>query len=125
MATKYGEVVLAVKYREVDDRGEHAGGPMYAIKNGLGAHWRWLGTAFALFGGLAGFGIGNMVQANGIASAVHNAFGVPAWLSGLVADTLNALMAIPNLISLLLLSPLIVGLTRAYFDRPQDARSGP
>ena len=37
MATKYAEVVLAVKYREVDDHGEHVGGPMYAIKNGLGA----------------------------------------------------------------------------------------
>lgn len=84
MATKYGEVVLAVKYREVDDKGEHAGGPMYAIKNGLGKHWRWLGTAFAIFGGLAGFGIGNMVQANGIASAVHNAFGVDTWVTGVV-----------------------------------------
>jgi AGCS family alanine or glycine:cation symporter len=84
MATKYGEVVLAVKYREVDDKGEHAGGPMYAIKNGLGKHWRWLGTAFAIFGGLAGFGIGNMVQANGIASAVHNAFGVDTWITGVV-----------------------------------------
>ena len=84
MATKYAEVVVAVKYREVDDKGEHAGGPMYAIKNGLGKHWRWLGTAFAIFGGLAGFGIGNMVQANGIASAVHNAFGVETWITGVV-----------------------------------------
>jgi AGCS family alanine or glycine:cation symporter len=45
-----------------------------------------------------------------------------AWL---VAATLNALMAIPNLISLLLLSPVTVGLTRDYFDRPQEERSGP
>ena len=63
MATKYAEVVLAVHYRELDERGRAMGGPMYAIKNGLGARWAWLGTAFALFGGLAGFGIGNMVQA--------------------------------------------------------------
>lgn len=89
MATKYGEVVLAVKYREVDDKGEHVGGPMYAIKNGLGKHWRWLGTAFAVFGGLAGFGIGNMVQANGIASAVHNAFGVETWVTGVVLVVLT------------------------------------
>ena len=84
MATKYAEVVLAVKYREVDDHGEHVGGPMYAIKNGLGRRWQWLGTAFAVFGGLAGFGIGNMVQANGIAAAVHNAFGVETWVTGVV-----------------------------------------
>ncbi|MBN8442729.1 MAG: sodium:alanine symporter family protein [Thauera sp.] len=89
MATKYGEVVLAVKYREVDDKGEHAGGPMFAIKNGLGKHWHWLGTAFAIFGGLAGFGIGNMVQANGIASAMHTAFGVETWLSGVVLVVLT------------------------------------
>src|SRR5690606_16813860 len=42
MATKYCEVVLAVHYREKDDRGEHVGGPMYAIKNGLGKKWLWL-----------------------------------------------------------------------------------
>ncbi|NLF53080.1 MAG: sodium:alanine symporter family protein, partial [Thauera phenolivorans] len=40
MATKYGEVVLAVTYREVDAKGEHVGGPMYAIRNGLGRNWR-------------------------------------------------------------------------------------
>lgn len=33
----------------------------------------------------------------------------------LVADTLNALMAIPNLIALLLLSPMVYQLTREYF----------
>ncbi len=89
MATKYAEVVLAVKYREVDDHGEHVGGPMYAIKNGLGKSWRWLAVAFAIFGGLAGFGIGNMVQSNGIASAVHNAFGIETWITGLVLTLLT------------------------------------
>ncbi|HRO14041.1 MAG TPA: sodium:alanine symporter family protein [Paracoccus sp. (in: a-proteobacteria)] len=90
MATKYAEVVLAVQYREVDDQGEHAGGPMYAIKNGLGGHWAWLGTAFAVFGGLAGFGIGNMVQSNSIAEAMNNAFGLPSWVTGLVVTALTA-----------------------------------
>lgn len=94
MATKYAEVVLAVKYREVDDHGEHAGGPMFAIKNGLAKHWHWLGTAFAIFGGFAGFGIGNMVQANGIASAVHNSFGVETWISGIVMTVLTGLVVL-------------------------------
>lgn len=84
MATKYSEVLLAVHYRETDDHGEQIGGPMYAIKNGLGKHWRWLGAAFAIFGGLAGFGIGNMVQSNSIAGALHAAFGINHWLSGIV-----------------------------------------
>lgn len=89
MATKYAEVVLAVHFREADDAGEHAGGPMYAIKNGLGRHWRWLGTAFALFGGLAGFGIGNMVQANSVADVMQASFGVDHWLSGIVMTALT------------------------------------
>jgi AGCS family alanine or glycine:cation symporter len=84
MATKYCEVVLAVHYREKDDRGEHVGGPMYAIKNGLGKKWLWLGTAFAIFGGFAGFGIGNMVQVNSMAAALQTTFNVPLWLTGLV-----------------------------------------
>ncbi|SFQ50215.1 alanine or glycine:cation symporter, AGCS family [Geopseudomonas sagittaria] len=92
MATKYAEVVLAVHYREVDDHGEHVGGPMYAIKNGLGRKWLWLGGAFALFGGFAGFGIGNMVQVNSMAQALTGTFGVPAWLTGVVSMVLVGLV---------------------------------
>lgn len=78
MATKFAETVLAVHYREVTPAGNVVGGPMYFIKNGLGQKWVWLGTLFAIFGGLAGFGIGNMTQANAISSAL-TAFGVPDW----------------------------------------------
>ena len=84
MATKYAEVVVAVHYRQKDDQGDHVGGPMYAIKNGLGPRWGWLAVAFAIFGGLAGFGIGNMVQSNSIAEAMETAFGLPRWAVGLV-----------------------------------------
>lgn len=94
MATKYCEVVLAVHYREMDDRGEHVGGPMYAIKNGLGKQWVWLGGAFAVFGGFAGFGIGNMVQVNSMADALHGSFGIPDWITGV------ATMAIVGLVIL-------------------------
>ncbi|WP_028237864.1 alanine/glycine:cation symporter family protein [Stutzerimonas azotifigens] len=83
MATKYCEVVLAVHYREKDDRGEHVGGPMFAIRNGLGKRWAWLGVLFAIFGGLAGFGIGNMVQVNSMAHALETTFSIPMWLTGL------------------------------------------
>ena len=40
MATKYAEVVLAVRFREQNAQGRWVGGPMYAIKKGLGPHWR-------------------------------------------------------------------------------------
>ena len=84
MATKYAEVLLAVHFRERDAKGRFVGGPMYAIRNGLGPRWAWLGTLFALFGGLAGFGIGNMVQSNSIAAAMDGSFGLDPVLVGLV-----------------------------------------
>ena len=84
MATKYAEAVCAVKYRETDERGKHVGGPMYYIKNGLGPKWQWLAVLFALFAGVAGFGIGNMVQSNSIADALQTNFAVPEWVTGVV-----------------------------------------
>ncbi len=82
MATKYAEAVLAVRYREQDERGKYVGGPMYYIKNGLGKNWGWMAAVFALFAGIAGFGIGNMVQANSIANALKTSFAIPEWLTG-------------------------------------------
>ncbi|WP_349432183.1 sodium:alanine symporter family protein [Methylomarinum sp. Ch1-1] len=90
MATKYGEAVLAVKYREVDELGQHVGGPMYYIKNGLGKNWLWLAWLFALFGMLASFGIGNMVQANSVADAIETQFAIPDWVSAVVMTVLSA-----------------------------------
>lgn len=92
MATKYAEVVVAVHYRERDKNGDPVGGPMYAIKNGLGSHWWWLATVFAVFGGLAGFGIGNMVQINSMTQALHSSFGLNVELTGLVTMTIIGLV---------------------------------
>ena len=94
MATKYAESVLAVHYREVDDLGEHVGGPMYFIRNGLGPGWGWLATLFALFGTLAGFGIGNGVQAHELALALKTSLGVPELLTGVVMAAITFLVLI-------------------------------
>ncbi len=83
MATKFAEAVLAVHYREEDANGKRVGGPMYYIKNGLGPKWNWMAIAFALFASIAGFGIGNMVQANSIANALNANFAIPEWLTGI------------------------------------------
>ncbi|HEY7773463.1 MAG TPA: sodium:alanine symporter family protein [Marinagarivorans sp.] len=90
MATKYAEAVLAVHYREVNREGKHVGGPMYYIKNGLGSRWKWLGVAFAFFGMLAGFGIGNTVQANSVAEALTGSLNIPVWATGLILAGLVA-----------------------------------
>ncbi len=94
MATKYAEAVCAVKYREVDDLGNHVGGPMYYIRNGLGKQWAWLAVAFAVFGAIAGFGIGNTVQANSVADAMHSTFNVPEIGTGIVLAILVGLVLV-------------------------------
>ncbi|MBK1630367.1 sodium:alanine symporter family protein [Thiohalocapsa halophila] len=94
MATKYAEAVLAVRYREVDENNNHVGGPMYYIRNGLGKNWLWLATLFAIFGALAGFGIGNTVQANSVADALDSKFGVPFWMTGVGLAVLVGLVLI-------------------------------
>ena len=73
MCTKYSEIVLAVRYRQVSPDGTHFGGPMYYIEKGLKC--RWLACVFALFGGLAAFGIGNATQAAEISVAINNLTG--------------------------------------------------
>ena len=73
MVIKYSEVLLAVKYRERDARGDWVGGPMYYIKNGMGDKWKWLAGAFSVLAALAAFGIGNMSQANSIVGSVTDA----------------------------------------------------
>jgi AGCS family alanine or glycine:cation symporter len=88
MATKYGEAILAVKYRVVDENGNMSGGPMYYLERGLGL--KWLGVLFAVFGSLAAFGIGNMAQANTVAHALESSFGVQPGSTGLVMAALTA-----------------------------------
>ena len=94
MATKYGEAVLAVKYRETDSNGFFVGGPMYYIKNGLGEKWKWLGFLFALFGTIAAFGIGNMVQSNTVASQLQNTLDIDPIVTGVILASFAGLVII-------------------------------
>lgn len=94
MATKYSEAVCAVHYREVDENKNHIGGPMYYIKNGLGSEWIWLGSLFAFFGAFAGFGIGNMVQANSVADVLQSNFEIDPKITGFVMAILVGLVLI-------------------------------
>ena len=89
MATKYAEAVLAVRFRETDARGEHVGGPMYYIKNGMGRKWLWLAWVFAICTGIAAIGTGNLVQANGVAALFSSNLNVPTWASGAVMAVLT------------------------------------
>ena len=73
MVTKYSEIVLAIKYRERDKKGDWVGGPMYYISKGLGQNWKWLAALYAGLAALACFGIGNMSQVNSITGSIIGA----------------------------------------------------
>ncbi|MYJ72800.1 MAG: sodium:alanine symporter family protein [Rhodospirillaceae bacterium] len=98
MATKYAEAVCAVTYREVDATGKYVGGPMYYLRNGVGEFapelGKWLGIAFAVFGAVAAFGIGNAVQVNSMAAVLIDSFGVPTWVTGVVVAALVGIVVI-------------------------------
>lgn len=93
MATKYAEGLLAIKYREVDENGEMAGGPMYYIKNGLGLNW--LAKLFAIFGvGVALLGIGTFGQVKSIADAAQIGFNIPIIATTIVITIVVALITL-------------------------------
>lgn len=90
MCTKYAEIVTAMHYRERDENGTMRGGAMYTLKQGLGLPW--LGAIFALLTSLAAFGIGNMVQANSVAAALTESFGISPQLTAIVLMVLTAVV---------------------------------
>lgn len=98
MATKYSEAVLAVKYRITDEKGEMAGGPMYYIERGMKC--KWLAWLFALFGAVAAFGIGNLVQVNAVAGNMYDTFGVPNWITGVILALLTAIVVLGGIKSI-------------------------
>ena len=98
IATKYGEGLLAVKYRVRTDDGSVHGGPMYALERGLG--WHRMGILFAVFTVIAAFGIGNTVQANAISTLANEAYGIPQWATGVVVCGLTAAVVLGGIKSI-------------------------
>jgi len=92
MSTKFAEIAIALNYRERDAGGTMRGGAMYVLKKGL--RMPWLGAVFALLTAVAGFGLGNMVQANSVADAMRASFGVAPWISGLFLVALTAMVVL-------------------------------
>jgi AGCS family alanine or glycine:cation symporter len=90
MATKYAEALLAVKYRVKTSDGMMLGGPMYVLEKGV--HVKWLAVLFAIFTAMAAFGIGNMVQANSIATMVRETFAISPYISGGIIAVITAMV---------------------------------
>ena len=113
MATKYGEAVLAVKYRVKAKDGSFIGGPMYALERGMGQ--KWLGVLFALFTAIACFGIGNMTQGNSIAESVLNTFGIPKVATGAVLMVLTGLVILGGVNSISKVCEKLVPLMAGFY----------
>ena len=98
ISTKYGEALLAVRYRIKTPQGRMLGGPMYALERGLAQHskgmrrkiWKFLAIAFAFFTAMATFGIGSTVQANAISTMSTTTFGFSPVIVGGVLTILAA-----------------------------------
>ncbi|SMG05539.1 alanine or glycine:cation symporter, AGCS family [Corynebacterium pollutisoli] len=85
MASKYTEAFLGVRFRTTDAKGEISGGPQYYLKRGIsGPLGKILGVSFAAFAVIASFGIGNMTQANAVASNMEGTFGIDPMLTGVI-----------------------------------------
>ena len=116
LSTKYGESVLAVKYRETNSVGEMAGGPMYAMKNGINNGFgRLLAVLFSLFAVLASFGIGNMTQANSISAALNSSYGIPTWAVGAVIMVLALSVLVRGIRRIGLVSSIIVPTMAVFY----------
>ncbi|MFI3305012.1 MAG: sodium:alanine symporter family protein [Rikenellaceae bacterium] len=92
IATKYGEGLLAIKYRVQTPQGDMLGGPMYALERGLGM--KWLGVIFAALTALAAFGIGNTVQVNSISLLMQENYNVNPHITAVVVASLIGLVII-------------------------------
>lgn len=113
MATKYGEGLLAVKFRVRTENGEMLGGPMYALERGLGM--KWLAVLFCVFTALASFGIGNMVQANAVATLVNNDLGVDTAYTGALIALLVGLVMLGGVKSISKVCSLLVPFMALFY----------
>ena len=110
LTSKFSECMLAIKYREVNEKGEMSGGPMYTMKKAF-KHKKFgsvLGWLFAFFAVVASFGIGNMTQANSIASALNETFHIPVAAVGIIITVCALLIIVGGIKSISKVSSIVV-----------------
>ena len=123
ISTKYGEALLAVKYRITTKNGTTLGGPMYALERGLAngktgiarRFWKMMACAFAFFTAIATFGIGSTVQANAISTMGHEAYGVSPVVIGGIMTILAAAVIMGGVKSIARCCGMLVPLMAALY----------
>ena len=116
LSSKFTECMLAIKYREVNEKGEMSGGPMYTMKKalpkGFGAVLGWL---FAFFAVVASFGIGNMTQANSISAALNQTIGFDKTVVGIVLTVLTLLIIVGGIKTISRVSSFVVPMMAIFY----------
>lgn len=117
LTSKFSECMLAIKYREVNQKGEMSGGPMYTMKKGfkhkkLGAV---IGMLFAVFAVIASFGIGNMTQANSIAESLHDTFNFNTTIVGVILTILSLVIIVGGIKSISKVSSVVVPFMAIFY----------
>ena len=117
LTSKFSECMLAIKYRETNEKGEMSGGPMYTMKNAFKnkAFGHSMGFLFALFTVLASFGIGNMTQANSISGSLTETFGVPSWITGIALTVLALIIILGGITSISKVSSVVVPVMAIFY----------
>ncbi|MEM7106796.1 MAG: sodium:alanine symporter family protein [Bacteroidota bacterium] len=122
MTTKFVEVTLSHKYREKDEAGLIAGGPMYYMKNaefrvfGRKMNLAWLGAIFAFATIMSSFGTGNMPQINNIAASVKSTFDIDPMITGAVLAVFLALVILGGIKRIVKVTEkLVPGMALIYF----------
>lgn len=114
MATKYAESLLAVKFREVDAKGEMIGGPMQYIERGVG--WKWMAALFAIFGCVAAIGTGNLAQVNSISAAVGELWkDTNPWWVGVVIAAFTGLVIVGGVKSIGHVAGILVPIMAIFY----------
>jgi len=95
MTTKFVEVTLSHKYRDVNKEGKEgtiSGGPMYYMDKKL--NMKWLAVIFAIATVICTFGTGNMPQINNIAVSIESTFHIKPIITGSILSVFLALIII-------------------------------
>ena len=117
LTSKFSECMLDIKYREVNEKGEMSGGPMYTMKKGfknkkIGA---FLGMLFAVFAVIASFGIGNMTQANSISESLKSTFNFDEKIVGVVLTVLALVIIVGGIKTISKVSSVVVPLMAIFY----------
>ena len=117
LTSKFSECMLAIKYREVNEKREMSGGTMYTMKKGfknkkIGA---FLGMLFAVFAVIASFGIGNMTQANSISESLKSTFNFDEKIVGVVLTVLALVIIVGGIKTISKVSSVVVPLMAIFY----------